>query len=925
MAREKSAVQAMFFLSGVGALVLENVWFGEVRLVVGNSVWSAALTVGAFMAGLGIGNGAAAALAGRWRNLVRAYGVVELVAALSGVAVVLGLPLLPQALRPLFAPLIDDIPALNALRAGVAFLAMVLPASALGATLPLLARPLEALAGNYAYALGRLYGVNTLGAVAGALFAELVLVPLVGLRLSGLFAAGCSLSAAALAFRLARQPAFAELARPAAGAPARLGTMPVRILAAAALAGGVLLALEVIWFRFLILFVTGTTLIFAVMLAVVLAGIGVGALAAARWAERGWSPEHAARLGAAGGAIAVVACYAGFDAVRTPLASLQTGSIFAPAALAIALMAPASLLSGLVFTALGAQLRSAVPDAAASTGVLTLANTVGAMAGSFLAAFAMLPGLGVERSFFWLAAAYGALALLVPTAGAWPRRLAPLAAALVALALFPFGTMTDTHYRRVAERFDARLLAAREGIVETAFYLEHDFLGEPHFYRLATNAYSMSSTALLAQRYMKLFVYLPAALHPKIERALLLCFGVGATASALTDLREAKAIDVVDVSRDILEMSDLVYRDPARHPLRDPRVTTRVEDARFFLQETDRRYDLITAEPPPPKIAGVVSLYTREYFERVRERLNPGGIASYWLPMHELRGLDGLAIVRAFCDAFDDCSLWSGSGLDWILLGSRGGLAPVSRAHFERLWQDPRIAPELRRLAVPTPAAVVGLFMADAAVLRKLTERVPPLVDDYPQRVSPELPSHELEPVYVWLLNAQHGRRRLLTGAWAKLLPPELVAASATAFRERGMLDAMFVPGLRPAPEQGPWPDIAELLRGTDFVELPRLLLGSDATMAEIAARHPAGPLAAEQREVDALVHRRAPAPLAREGFAELTPPGKAVAIFARCLAGQASQAKLLASWIGDERPRAEPLRSLLAWYGAHCTKDALP
>src|SRR4051812_12818260 len=278
-----------------------------------------------------------------------------------------------------------------------------------------------------------------------------------------------------------------------------------------------------------------------------------------------------------------------------------------------------------------------------------------------------------------IALLYGAIVVVLPAPEGtpWRRWRAALAAAL-ALALFPFGKMVGVYYPDVEGRFAGRLLVAREGLAQSTFYLAHDFLGEPLFYRLATNSYSMASNAVGAQRYMKLFAYLPAALHPRIERVLLICFGVGSTASALTDLPDVKAIDVVDVSRDILEMSDVVHPDPARHPLRDSRVSVHIEDGRFFLQQTAQRYDLITGEPPPPRMAGVASLYTREYFELVKDRLNAGGMTTYWLPAHLLLESEALSIIRAFCDAFEDCSLWSGLNLDWTLVGSRGGLAPVS-------------------------------------------------------------------------------------------------------------------------------------------------------------------------------------------------------------------------------------------------------
>ena len=194
----------MFFLSGAGALALETVWFSQAGLVVGNSVWSASLVTAAFMAGLGLGNAAAMALGRRWKRPVRAYAVVETLAAASGALLVAALPYLPVLFRPLLMPLADDVAALNAARLAIAFGLMLIPATALGATLPLLAKPLEALTGSYGFALGRLYGINTLGAVAGTLAAELVLIPSLGLRGSGFAGAACNLAAALIAWRISR-------------------------------------------------------------------------------------------------------------------------------------------------------------------------------------------------------------------------------------------------------------------------------------------------------------------------------------------------------------------------------------------------------------------------------------------------------------------------------------------------------------------------------------------------------------------------------------------------------------------------------------------------------------------------------------------------------------------------------------------------
>ncbi len=138
----------------------------------------------------------------------------------------------------------------------------------------------------------------------------------------------------------------------------------------------------------------------------------------------------------------------------------------------------------------------------------------------------------------------------------------------------------------------------------------------------------MSGTGWGARRYMKLYVYLPVALHPDPKSALLISYGVGSTAKALTDTPDFQTIDVVDISPEILEMSAIVYPVPSDHPLNDPRVTVHVEDGRYFLQTTKQTFDLITGEPPPPIMAGVANLYSREYFQLIHDRLAEGGMVS---------------------------------------------------------------------------------------------------------------------------------------------------------------------------------------------------------------------------------------------------------------------------------------------------------
>jgi spermidine synthase len=426
----------------------------------------------------------------------------------------------------------------------------------------------------------------------------------------------------------------------------------------------------------------------------------------------------------------------------------------------------------------------------------------------------------------------------------------------------------------------------------------------------------MASTAVGVERYMKLFAWLPAALHPRLENVLVLCFGVGATASAVAALPEVRRVDVVDTSRDILEMSEVVFPDPARHPLRDARFRTHVEDARFFLQMTGRRYDLITGEPPPPKMAGVAPLYTREYFSLMKARLRDGGLATYWLPAYLLQEKESLAVIRAFCGAFEDCSLWSGLNRDWILLGSRGGVKPVSAEHFSRLWKLP-LGKDLRRLGIHGPGQLLGQFMADAAALEAIAAGVEPLVDDQPRRIGPVLRREPSTPAYARLMDSARSRERMLASGWPARLPAEVVAASAEGFLYRGMLEAAFDPTQQPAGYSF-WRDVADLIRNTELVEQPRWMLGSGARAAAIArSKGWEDPVAAEHLAIDAAANRRPPAAVDEGRFAAMTAKGQHVTVFHHCLAGEAGRARELAARM---RASGRPLEgSLGAWAARQC------
>src|SRR6266404_6024448 len=280
----------ILFLSGIGALIFETLWLRLSGLTFGNSIWAAALILSSFMAGLALGNAiAASSRIRRWRPL-HLYALLEVLVALLGCTIVFALPVLGELLRPMWQMLWNYQPALLGLRFVVSFLILLVPTTAMGLTLPVIIEDPLLRETEFGRAIGFLYGSNTLGAMLGAVLGEAYLIRAFGLYGTSLAASVAVCIAAVIALAIARFGAVRYVVGFKGADPVAHSKFPLsfdasyrppwRLLLVSFGTGLVLLVLEVIWFRFLRLYVVSLPTAFAVMLAVVLAGIGLGGIAA---------------------------------------------------------------------------------------------------------------------------------------------------------------------------------------------------------------------------------------------------------------------------------------------------------------------------------------------------------------------------------------------------------------------------------------------------------------------------------------------------------------------------------------------------------------------------------------------------------------------------------------------------------------------
>jgi spermidine synthase len=432
----------------------------------------------------------------------------------------------------------------------------------------------------------------------------------------------------------------------------------------------------------------------------------------------------------------------------------------------------------------------------------------------------------------------------------------------------------------------------------------------------------MSGTAVRSRRYMELYVYWPVALAPEPRSALLISYGVGTTARALVEAQSLERIDIVEISREILELSDTVFADTP-NPLRDPRVHVTVEDGRYFLQSSRRRWDLITSEPPPPKNAGIANLYTREYFELVYDRLSEGGVNTYWLPVHSLTERDALTIIRAYCEVFADCTLWTGTGFDWMLAGSRGAAWMRSEEHTARQWRDPALAPKLRALGLERPEQLGAMFMADARELLARSADVEPLTDDFPRRLDQRLHDPELDDagLRAWM-DTDRTRAAFASSEFVRAaFPPGLRERTLAYFEWQEILNELAGPTSAPLGLNWYMDALHRSLTETELVTLPLWLLGPSHDEIAVAERVLAGrgpELGRARRLAPWLLGRR---DLAERDFstaaarleialaqAPRDAQRRAALAYARCRAGQPE------AGLGTARAAPRSLREARAW-----------
>ncbi|HEX9365845.1 MAG TPA: fused MFS/spermidine synthase [Vicinamibacterales bacterium] len=683
------ALLLLFVGSGCAALIYEVIWFQLLQLVIGSSAVSMGVLLGTFMGGMCLGSYLLPRVVGRHHHPLRVYAFLELGIGAFGLLILYGMPLL----NSLYVTVSGGSGVTGILFRGLAAAICLLPPTLLmGATLPAISRFVESTPEGVSW-LGFFYGGNIGGGVLGSLAAGFYLLRLYDLGVATYVAVALNLVVAGLAIAIAKATPVperldsdrdVEAPAPVAGAWA--------VYVAIALSGATALSSEVIWTRLLSLLFGGTVYTFALILAVFLFGLGLGSSlgsAIGRAAARprvvfGWCQMFLCA------AIAWSAYMLTESMPYWPInPSITTDPWFnvqLDFVRCLWVVLPGAILWGASFPLALASLASRGQDPARLVGGVYAANTVGAIVGSVCASLLLVVWLGSQHAQQLLILVSALSGLLVLSTGgsdepAGARGGLQVSGTVMIIAAAAFAGLLSRTVHPLPGIFAAygRYTATRLGQAEVKYVGEGwnatvavtQLPGGVLNYHNAGKVQASSEPQDM--RLQRMLGHLTTLIPAQAKKVVVIGCGAGVTAGAVS-------IDPVVEHQTIAEIEPLVPRVVSKlfgdynfHVVDNAKVHVRIDDARHYLLTTDEKFDAITSDPLDPWVKGAAMLYTREFFELAKRKLNPGGAVTLFVQLYESNTEAVKSEIATFMEAFPNGVVWgntnNGAGYDLVLLG----------------------------------------------------------------------------------------------------------------------------------------------------------------------------------------------------------------------------------------------------------------
>jgi spermidine synthase len=759
-------VYILFFLSGAAALVYQVAWVRSFGLVFGGSHLAVATVLSVFMAGLALGGWWVGRRVDRRARILRFYARLELGIAASALAYVGLMAVYPTLYIPLARAVEGNPIALTAIRVLFATLAMIVPTTLMGGTLPVLARFATSGAKQLSRQLAFLYAFNTLGAVAGTLAAAFALLKLFGVG-GTLFVAIAINTAIGLVALWIPERAFAPSesagkddepesreqprsadAEPDAAVPAAAYRM---VLWGIGVSGFCALGYEVLWTRILSLVIGTSVYGFATILIAFLTGIAAGSQV---YGLLGRADRSTRFVSGSVLTFAAVQIVIGITAlvVTVAIRNLPTHTIsfqrlflgrdtslwearqWTNLFVAFTYMFVPAFFMGVAFPLAGTVHAVYRRKVGGAVGEVLSYNTIGAILGAAVSGFVLIYAFGIERSLQILAVLNVGLGIsvaasLTRTRWATPAVFAGVLGVLVALAVFPdWGHVWNRKYFaiyrnnqqdafntpfRIQDALDnTEVLFFREGIHETISVIRPKGGNQA----LVVNGKVVASTTRQDIQCQYTLGHLPMLLHPDPKRVFVLGLGTGMTLGAVSVHPELEQVVLAELEP-FVSPAARSFAALNHDVLDNPKLQKVFADGRNYLLTVRERFDVITADPIHPWTRGSAYLYTEEYFRLAADRLTPGGVMGQWLPIYELTPEDVATVVRTFQQAFAYTALCL-TQYDAELIGSNTPIE-FDEEELARRMEAPAVASDLARVEMGSVDDFLSYFVAGTAGLRE--------------------------------------------------------------------------------------------------------------------------------------------------------------------------------------------------------------
>jgi spermidine synthase/MFS family permease len=712
---------ALLFGSGFCALVYQTAWLRQFRLIFGASTFATAAVLAIFLGGLGLGSALLGRRADRHPQPLRFYGNLELMIAASAALSPVLLWLIAKVYFALGGSVVLGLFGASVVRLILSTLVLAVPTVLMGGTLPAAARAVETNADEGRRRLALLYGMNTLGAVAGTLLATFWLLEAVGNRGTLFVAVAINLIVGLVARNVECGGHAAAQTAPARPAHSTL------ILIAAAVVGFAFLLMELVWYRMLAPLLGGSTFTFGLILAIALLGIGLGGAAYAFWSGGRRATRAGFALTCSLEAAAIAIPFALGDRIAVLANLLRAvgaegfgGYVFGWTVVTLIVVFPAAVVAGVQFPLLISLLGSGDENVGHQVGLAYAWNTAGAIAGSLAGGFGILPLLTAPGTWRLV------VVLLAITAIVFSRRSALIAAAAVALTFTLGPTAVWRHSGIGAGRAPAHDSpnAIREWEYRNRRQLVWDVDGRESSvalidggdYAFVVNG-KVDGSARGDAGTQVMAGLVGAILHPDPRRALVIGLGTGSTAGWYGAVPSMERVDVVELEPAVLRVA-AACAPVNRDVLHNPKVHIRIADAREVLLTTRDTYDLIFSEPSNPYRAGIASLFTQEFYRAAAARLRQRGIFLQWVQAYDIDSQTIRTIYATLGSVFPFVETWTTDAGDLLLVATR---QPVTHdVARQRVAQEPFRSAMSDAWRVESLEGFLGHFLARDTLARAL-------------------------------------------------------------------------------------------------------------------------------------------------------------------------------------------------------------